>query len=235
MEVYYRQPYSGELVFTAFAGSHQDAINKGMHKLDQAPERFGMGWKVPYLHVDPHDLGREYQSLIRINSQSGKGGVAWVLEQDYGLQPPKGMHPQIGTAVQELSESVGREITGDEVYQVFQDEFVTPAGPYELAGYWPRPDDTDPTQIHGEIRIRISGVEKTVRAEGNGPVNALDAALRKVLIPLYPQLEEVRLVDYKVRVLTGGTDATTRVLVESRDGQGARWFTIGVSANIVDG
>ncbi|MCD6304281.1 MAG: 2-isopropylmalate synthase, partial [Planctomycetes bacterium] len=96
MAIYYRQPYSGQYVFTAFSGSHQDAIRKGMHRLHEAPAMFGVGWKVPYLHVDPADLGRKFERLIRINAQSGKGGAAWVLEQDYGLQLPRAMLPELG-------------------------------------------------------------------------------------------------------------------------------------------
>ncbi len=172
MPIYYRQPYSGQYVFTAFSGSHQDAIRKGVHKLPEAPEKFGSGWKVPYLHVDPADLGRKFERLIRINSQSGKGGVAWVLEHDYDLELPRAMQPELGRAVQAYSDEVGREVTSEEVHQVFLDEFVQPEGPYELLGYWPRPDDTDPTQIHGEIRMRVGGEERTVTADGNGPISA---------------------------------------------------------------
>ena len=129
MKIYYRQPYAGEYVFTAFSGSHQDAVRKGMLKQAEAPEKFNMGWKIPYLHVDPADLGRKFERLIRINTQSGKGGDAWVLEQDYGIKPPKAMLPEIGAAVQKYADEVARELTSEEVHQVFLDEFVSPAGP----------------------------------------------------------------------------------------------------------
>ena len=180
MPVYYRQPYAGELVFTAFSGSHQDAIGKGLRKLGEAPKTFGVEWKVPYLHIDPADVGRKYEQLIRINSQSGKGGVAWVLEQDYGLQIPKAMQPELGAAVQVFSDKVAREVTSAEVHRIFEEEFVNPKGPYELVGYWPRPDEKDPTQIHGEVKMKVNGVEKTVAADGNGPVSAFVHAMTKL-------------------------------------------------------
>ena len=172
MPIYYRQPYAGEYAFTAFSGSHQDAINKGMHRLGEAGEIFGMTWKVPYLHVDPADLGRSFERLIRINSQSGKGGIAWVLEQEYGIEVPKAMQPQLREEVQVYSDEVAREITSEEVHSIFHDKFVNPNGPFELVGYWPRPDDHDPTFIHGEVKMTISGEEKTMTADGNGPISA---------------------------------------------------------------
>jgi 2-isopropylmalate synthase len=180
MPIYYRQPYAGEYAFTAFSGSHQDAINKGMHRLDEASATFGMKWKVPYLHVDPSDLGRSFERLIRINSQSGKGGIAWVLEEDYGIQIPKAMQPELREEVQLYSESVGREISSAEVYSIFQEKFVKPAGPYQLVGYWPRPDDQDPAFIHGEIKVRVNGVDKVAAADGNGPISAFVNAMRQI-------------------------------------------------------
>ena len=111
MPIYYRQPYSGSYAFTAFSGSHQDAINKGMKKLNDAPKLFNQSWKVPYLHIDPMDIGRKYEKLIRINSQSGKGGVAWVLEQDYDIELPKNIQLELSNYVQAFSENVKREIS----------------------------------------------------------------------------------------------------------------------------
>jgi 2-isopropylmalate synthase len=207
MRVYYRQPYAGEYVFTAFSGSHQDAIRKGMHKLDEAPETFGMSWKVPYLHIDPADLGRKYQGLIRINSQSGKGGIVWVLEQEFGLEVPKAMHAQLGKAVQNYSDQVGREISSDEVFRVFQDQFVNPDGPYQLVGYWPRPDEQDPTQIHGELRIEVQGKAHKVSADGNGPLSAFMHCLKQVGV------EGVQIQDYFEQAIGKGEDAQAMAYV----------------------
>ena len=226
MKVYYRQPYSGEYVFTAFSGSHQDAINKGMHKLTEAPAKFGMGWKVPYLHVDPADLGRQYEQLIRINAQSGKGGIAWVLEREHGLKTPKAMHPQIGSAVQRLADQAARELSSAEVHQVFHDEFVRPQGPYELVGYWPRPDDSDPTQIHGKLKVRIQGEEKTVEADGNGPISAFVHGMRSLGAP------EFSLEDYDEQALGKGADAVAVAYVPLKLESGEVVYGVGMDTNI---
>jgi len=226
MPVHARQPYAGAYVFTAFSGTHQDAIRKGMHRAGEVGERFGMGWKVPYLHVDPADLGRRYERLIRINSQSGKGGIAWVLEQDHGLEIPKAMHAELGAAVQRFSDKVRREVSGAEVYQVFLDEFVNPAGPYELVGYWPRPDDTDPTQIHGEVRIRVDGLEKRVTADGNGPVSAFVSAIRKTGAAGF------HVEDYDEQALGKGADARAVAYVPLRRDNGEVLFGVGTDTNI---
>ena len=129
MPIYYRQPYAGELCVYGFFGVLiRMRSSRRMNRLDEAPEMFGMGWKVPYLHIDPADLGRKFERLIRINSQSGKGGVAWVLQQDYGIEVPKAMQPELGLAVQQFSESVGREISSEEVHAVFKEQFLEPEG-----------------------------------------------------------------------------------------------------------
>jgi 2-isopropylmalate synthase len=207
MPIYYRQPYAGSYAFTAFSGSHQDAINKGVHKLTEAPERFGMGWKVPYLHIDPADVGRKFERLIRINSQSGKGGIAWVLEQDFGIEIPKAMQPELSKYVQGYSEKVGREISADEVYSVFQNEFVAPNGPYELVGYWPRPDDNDPTFIHGEVKVKVNGEVKVVSADGNGPISAFMNAMRSVVD------FDFKIHDYDEEAIGEGADAKAMAYV----------------------
>ncbi|HPR82311.1 MAG TPA: 2-isopropylmalate synthase [Pontiellaceae bacterium] len=226
MPVYYRQPYAGEYAFTAFSGSHQDAINKGMHRLSEAGKIFGMKWKVPYLHVDPADLGRNFEKLIRINSQSGKGGIAWVLEQDYGIQVPKAMQPELREEVQLYSEAVGREISSEEVHTVFREKFVNPAGPFKLIGYWPRPDDKDPTFIHGEVRIDVSGVEKTAVADGNGPISAFVHAVRSIVGI------DFSVADYHEQAVGKGADAQAMAYVPLKlEGNGIV-FGVGSDSNI---
>lgn len=226
MPIYYRQPYAGSYAFTAFSGSHQDAINKGVHKLSEAPDRFGMGWKVPYLHIDPADLGRKFERLIRINSQSGKGGIAWVLEQDFGIEIPKAMQAELSKYVQAYSESVGREISADEVHTVFQNEFVSPEGPYELVGYWPRPDEQDPTFIHGEVRIRINGDEKVVKADGNGPISAFVTAVRQVVDA------DFSVDDYHEQAIGKGADAQAQAYVPLKLSGNGVIFGVGADSNI---
>jgi 2-isopropylmalate synthase len=226
MPIHYRSPYSGEYVFTAFSGSHQDAIRKGINRLGEAPDKFGVGWKVPYLHVDPTDLGRKYESLIRINSQSGKGGVVWVLEQEYGLQPPKAMHPEIGTAIQEFADEVKREITSSEVKMIFEKVFVNPAGPYLLKGYWPRPDKHSPERIHGELHMFVNGIERRVVADGNGPISAFVGALEKLGIGGYG------VDDYHEQAIGKGADATAVAYVPLKfEGNGVL-FGVGEGTNI---
>jgi len=226
MSVYYRQPYSGQYVFTAFSGSHQDAIRKGMRKLGEAPGQFGMRWKVPYLHVDPADLGRHYERLIRINTQSGKGGAAWVLEQDYGLDLPKAMLPELGAAVQRLADATGRELSSRQVFEAFEAEFVAPAGPYELVGFWPRPDDSDPRQIHGEVRIRVSGQERRVTADGNGPVSAFVHAMRELGAPAFD------VDDYHEQAVDKGADAYAVAYVPLKLPDNGVVFGVGKDTNI---
>jgi 2-isopropylmalate synthase len=226
MPVYYRQPYSGEYVFTAFSGSHQDAIRKGVSKKDQAGEKFGMGWKVPYLHVDPEDMGREFERLIRINSQSGKGGVAWVLEHEYGIKAPKAMHPEIGKEVQKYSDEVGREISSEEVYTLFEKCFVNPEGRYELVNYWPRPDDSSPTLIHGEVKIMINGKEEKISSEGNGPVSAFVNCLRQI------EVNEFKVDNFEEQAIGHGADAIAMAYVPIKLGDGATIWGVGKDTNI---
>jgi 2-isopropylmalate synthase len=226
MPTHYRTPYSGEYVFTAFSGSHQDAIRKGMNRLEEAPAKFGAGWKVPYLHVDPTDLGRKYESLIRINSQSGKGGVVWVLEQEFGLHPPKEMHPDIGAAIQEFADEVKREVSSSEVKMIFEKVFINPTGPYKLVGYWPRPDRQLPDRIHGELHLMINGQEKKVVSDGNGPISAFVAALEKLGIRGYS------VDDYHEQAIGKGADATAVAYVPLKfEGNGVL-FGVGEGTNI---
>lgn len=226
MPVYYRAPYVGEYVFTAFSGSHQDAIRKGLNRIQEAPGKFGARWKVPYLHVDPTDLGRKYESLIRINSQSGKGGALWVLEQEFGLQPPKQMHAEIGSAIQKLSDRVSREVTASEVHEAFEEAFLRPAGPFELKGFWPRPDDRQPTLIHGEVHLSIDGEEKRATADGNGPLSAFVHALYALGI------DEFAVDNYHEQALGKGEDAVAVAYVPLKFKGNGTLFGVGKDTNI---
>jgi len=226
IEVPVRQPYAGEYVFTAFSGSHQDAVRKGLQRLGEAPAAFGAGWKVPYLHVDPRDLGRRYQKLIRINAQSGKGGIAWVLETQHGIEPPKRMHPQIRDVVQAYSDRVQREVTAGELYELFEKEFVRPAGPLELLRYWPRPDEADPTQVHGEIQIRVHGQQRSIRADGNGPISAFVHGMQKLTDACFA------VEDYSEQAIGKGADAQAMAYVPLELPDGRVFYGVGVDTNI---
>ena len=168
-----RHPYVGELVYTAFSGSHQDAINKGLAYQQAKDDPF---WEVPYLPIDPADVGRTYESIIRINSQSGKGGVAYILEKNYGYQLPKAMHPEIGRAVQALSDEKGRELTPDEILSVFKKEY------FEIKEHISLIDFTLTTE-DGKSQCKLvynyNGKEISANGEGNGPIDACKNALMK--------------------------------------------------------
>ncbi len=197
-----------------------------MHRLEEAAKAFGMKWKVPYLHVDPADLGRNFERLIRINSQSGKGGIAWVLEEDHGIQVPKAMQPELREEVQIYSETVGREISSEEVYNVFREKFVNPEGPYELIGYWPRPEDKDPTFIHGEVKVRVNGVEKTAVADGNGPISAFVHAVSGIVGI------DFGVDDYHEQAVGKGADAQAMAYVPLKLEDNSVVFGVGSDSNI---
>jgi 2-isopropylmalate synthase len=226
MKIYYRQPYAGEYVFTAFSGSHQDAIRKGMNRLEQAGDKFGVGWKVPYLHIDPTDLGRKYESLIRINSQSGKGGVVWVLEHEFGILPPRPMHPEIGGIIQEYADEIRREISSNEIYRLFEDTFINPRGPYKLIGYWPRPDDNDPTLVHGELHLSTNSIVHKVTADGNGPISAFVRALAEIGISGFD------VEDYFEQAVGKGADAKAYCYVPLKFEDNKILFGVGTGTNI---
>ncbi len=201
MTVPERLPYAGDLVFTAFSGSHQDAINKGFkHRRAQG----GGIWNVPYLLIDPEDIGRNYNAIIRINSQSGKGGVAYVLEKDYGLELPKKMHPEVGTEVNNVADQMAREMTSQEVYEVFSRQFLDRKEPYELVSF--RSETLDDTEdgIMAIADLRVDGQSRKIRGQGNGPIQAFVRAIRETFG------EDFEFIDYHEHAL--GTGARARAI-----------------------
>ena len=168
-----RHPYVGELVYTAFSGSHQDAINKGLAYQKNKEDSF---WEVPYLPIDPTDLGRTYESIIRINSQSGKGGIAYILEKNYGYQLPKAMHPEIGRIVQSVTDEKGRELEAQEILKIFQESYFDMKKHISLV---------DVTLASGKkvstcsLTYEYEGKTITANGEGNGPIDACKNALMK--------------------------------------------------------
>ena len=177
--VHPRHPYAGDLVFTAFSGSHQDAIRKGMSSRKKAAELFNVNWKVPYLHINPVDIGKKYEQLIRINSQSGKGGVAYVLENEYGITIPKSMHPELGDIVQKYADDKGREITQHEIYEIFLKNFVNIKGIYEFNSLVVNSvAEAFPGNILAKLSISKNKTKYSIEGEGNGPVSASVHALQ---------------------------------------------------------
>ena len=184
MHVHDRQPYAGSLVFAAFSGSHQDAIAKGMHwREEKDPEH----WTVPYLPIDPQDVGREYESnVIRINSQSGKGGVGFIMEHQYGIEMPKKMREDFGYCVKGVSDHKHKELLPDEIYQIFIDEYVNVETPYKLIDFLLRkePDGTR----SGSVDLEADGKHRTFVARGNGRLDAVSNALQENLNVKYTNL-----------------------------------------------
>lgn len=167
MQVPPRQPYAGELVFTAFSGSHQDAINKGKIYMEESGTPY---WEIPYLPIDPADVGREYEPIIRINSQSGKGGTAFILANNYGIKMPKSMHPEFSAVVQKACDEKGKELKAEEVFDLFQQEYRNVCGPYRLVNYKiseEKNEQDDLTHVHFSGELKYKG-NAPVQIEGNG-------------------------------------------------------------------
>ena len=219
-----RHPYAGELVFTAFSGSHQDAIRKGL-----AANVGNAIWDVPYLPIDPADVGRTYEAVIRVNSQSGKGGIAYLLEKDHGLRLPRRLQIEFSQAVQALADATGKELTSADLWAAFQTDYLQPAEPFQFIEHRTAPDHH---HTGGSCKltatIRQRGQERLVSGKGNGPIDAFTDALNR-----HCGLA-VRVVDYHEHAIGAGADATAVSYVEIRmNGEPAVWFGVGIDSNIV--
>lgn len=224
LPVHPRHPYAGELVFTAFSGSHQDAIKKGFAAHERQNDEI---WRVPYLPIDPADLGRNYEAVIRVNSQSGKGGVAWVIEQDQGLKLPKRMQANFSATVQDLSDRTGRELTSTDIWEAFQTRYYLHGdGRFRLIDFHESQSlrQTDERIFAGTIRI--DGVEQSVSGRGNGLISSLANALEAAL---GGQLD---IIDYSEHAIGHGTDARAAAYVECRVGDGPILFGVGISRDV---
>ncbi|HSJ99105.1 MAG TPA: 2-isopropylmalate synthase [Myxococcota bacterium] len=216
LPVHPRHPYAGELVHTAFSGSHQDAIKKGFAALRETGPTPGLAWEVPYLPIDPADVGRSYEAVIRINSQSGKGGVAWVLEVDHGLRLPRRMQIEFSRAVQAVADAGEEEIGSEQLGSLFEREYLG-EGTLALVGHRVAPEAGD-GRVRVEATVRCQGALRRIAGEGAGPIDAFVAALRKELGV------DVHVADYAEHALGEGEDALAAAYVELRrpDG-GTTW------------
>ncbi len=214
MPVPERHPYAGDLVFTAFSGSHQDAIKKGMD-LRQGEHQ---SWEVPYLTIDPADIGRTYEAIIRINSQSGKGGVAYVLDREYGFDLPKAMQPQVGARIYSLADKLGRELSNEEIRQAFLDEFVNVESKLGLLDYEIDHQDVDPGHVRCRAKIQQDGQPLEATGVGNGPINSFVNALEGL------GLKDFKLSDYRSHAICHGSDADSAayILLE-KEGHAGIW------------
>jgi 2-isopropylmalate synthase len=214
-----RQPYSGELVFTAFSGSHQDAINKGLAAYGK---HLGM-WDVPYLTIDPKDIGRQYREVIRVNSQSGKGGVAYLLESEFGIELPKDLQREFGPIANDIIDALGREVTADEVRDMFWNEYIDRTKPHVLKHF--HADGTT-----GVFRCRASlykdGAETKITGEGNGPIAAFVQGLCESGVPSF------EVASYREQSLSSGAEASALAYIQIRHAQGKTIWGAGVDTNI---
>lgn len=225
MAIHERHPYVGDLVFTAFSGSHQDAINKGFHYMQSSGTQ---NWEVPYLPIDPADVGREYEPVIRINSQSGKGGAAFVMQQYFGFELPKAMHPEFGALVKAACDEAGRELQPKEIYQIFKDCYLDICHPYHLKQYklFEENDISGNTQVHFEGELRFRHEDHTISGSGNGPVSAFFHALKTIDIPDY------QFVTYRENAISSGADSQAVSYIHLTAPDGTPAFGVGIDNNI---
>ena len=221
LEVPPRQPYAGELVFTAFSGSHQDAINKSWAVRD--PQKPNEPWDVLYIPIDPADIGRSYKAIIRINSQSGKGGVAYVLDHEFGFQLPKAMHKEIGKIINDLADTTGRELTAAEIHDAFQREYLDRSSPVRIEHFKTVERDSSVTC---NARISIDGQTLELTAEGNGPIDAFVRALSETKLPKFEVLS------YSEHSLGKGAEARAVSYIQIKTDRGTTLFGAGTDTNI---
>lgn len=226
MHVPERWPYAGKLAFTAFSGSHQDAINKGHEYMRESKSPY---WEIPYLPIDPADVGREYEPIIRINSQSGKGGAAFIMDHNYGYHMPKAMHPEFGAVVQAECDRTGRELTANEVYELFHREFLNISEPYALsrAKFYEEAiagSAANVTHFSGVLSVRGQFVQ--LESRGNGPIDAFFNALGQAGIEGYS------FISYSEHAISMGSDSQAVAYIELRVPGGRRIFGVGTEHNI---
>ena len=218
-----RQPYAGELVFTAFSGSHQDAIKKGLDRREKDGDE---KWGVPYLTIDPHDIGRSYEAIVRINSQSGKGGVAYILDQEHGYDLPKTMHPQVGKRIYDLADQRGEELSAKEVGDVFFTEFVNVNSHLMLKDYELDYHSAKRGDLACKAVIEIDGESKIVEGVGNGPINAFVQGFEET------GLKDFTLTDYRSHAVRGGSSSDAAAYVQLRKDDGTILWGVGCDPSI---
>lgn len=225
MKINPRQPYIGELVFTAFSGSHQDAINKGMQYMKDSGTEY---WEIPYLPIDPADVGREYEPIIRINSQSGKGGAAFVMSHNFGYDLPKKMHPEFSKLVQKKCEELGRELIPKELFEVFSENYLETKQKYALTKrkiYEESENGKD--YVHFKGKMTINGTDEVVLSGvGNGPIDAFFNAIKQV------GLDKYEFISYSQHAISQGSDSKAVSYIELKKPDGKNIFGIGIDSNV---
>ena len=222
LPVHPRHPYVGDLVYTAFSGSHQDAIKKGFEALGKNYD----AWEVPYLPIDPHHVGRSYEAVIRVNSQSGKGGVAYIMKFDHGFDLPRRLQIEFSSVIQGIVEESGTEIQAAQIWSAFESTYLTPIRPLALVGHPATTTARDTGRTSLEAAVQVDGVERLVRGSGNGPIAAFVDALGR------DGGVTVEVVDYHEHALGEGAGATAVAYVETRVAGKTRWG-VGIDSNIL--
>lgn len=224
MDVGMRHPYAGKLVFTAFSGSHQDAINKGVQALHDKKSDI---WEVPYLPIDPSDVGRKYEPVVRINSQSGKGGIAFVMDTVYGYLLPKEMQREFADVIQRISEKDGGEVAPAVIMEAFRKEYLTEKTPFEFIRLKVNESDMQ-DDVHVELDFKYMGEEMHAAADGNGPIDAVKLAICQCVSAV-----DIKVLDYSEHALSEGSHAKAAAYIHMRDNRtGKVTFGVGVSSNI---
>ena len=224
LPVHPRHPYGGELVYTAFSGSHQDAIKKGFQAQEKANSTL---WEIPYLPIDPADVGRDYEAVIRVNSQSGKGGVAYLLESDYGIHMPRGLQVEFSRKVQEITDVTGQELSSADIYQAFKEHYLDNETPYGLVEYRTVPDAHASELRKLTATLSEAGVHREISGSGNGPIAAFVDAIASL------SGLELQIIDYSEHSAGTGADAAAVAYVEIASGDGKSLFGVGMHSNIV--
>jgi len=224
LPVHPRHPYTGELVFTAFSGSHQDAIKKGFAAMRESNS---LAWEVPYLPIDPADLGRTYEEVIRVNSQSGKGGVAFILEQDHGLELPRRMQMEFSKVVQLISEETGKEVDSESIKRAFDSTFLQADSPLSFIRHTSMQDEHDDSVRTLTASVMFRGQELEISGRGNGPIDAFVNAIKRTFDV------DFRVVDYHQHATGAGADAQSACYFEIQAGKGATRYGAALNSNIV--
>jgi 2-isopropylmalate synthase len=222
LDVPLRLPYAGDLVFTAFSGSHQDAINKGLKDRAAHPD---WPWEVPYLAIDPHDIGRNYRAIIRINSQSGKGGVAYVMEQEFGYILPKAMHRDFGRIINRVADERGEELPPEDILALFRKEYLDRESPLSFQGVSKMAPTGDGVECI--VRVKQGADVYQVRGRGNGPVAAFVHGLIESGL-----VEPFEVVSYSEHSLGSGAEAKAVAYFEIKSGAGPTIFGAATDTNI---
>ena len=223
LPVHPRHPYVGDLVYTAFSGSHQDAIKKGFEALGKNYDI----WEVPYLPIDPHHVGRSYEAVIRVNSQSGKGGVAYIMKFEHGFDLPRRLQIEFSSVIQKITERTGTEVTANEIWDAFDATYLAPDRPLALAQHPTVTTAGEAGETTIDVALRVGDAQRLAKGAGNGPIAAfVDALRRDAGIP-------VSVLDYHEHALGGGADASAVAYVEAKVGDGKARWGVGIHANII--